>query len=620
MKRWLGWALLAVTALLASCGGGGGCGVALGAAACNSDNAGTGNTQAQVVNEPAPAVTSPVPSSFTVQGTAAEGLAIGNAPVSMVCVRGAGQAVTDSRGGFSLSVTDAIAPCLLEVVSSGSGQRYHGMLLSGSRANITPVTELITAASLGVQPVQVFSESTLTRATKLAALSESSVAAAATKVVTMTQVIAGAQLSATVDYLKGTFVAATSVLAGDATDQKLDALVAAVEFSGQSIFSLSQTVITATEASVAQGVQSLLGAATNSLPGCPSARSGEYWMLTSTGYGFYFPQTQGAQALSMTLDGLNRRAYRRYWDGEVKVEALDFIQRYRDGVLQPCLFDVSNGQGGLMEMRVTADGIGLLNTRLNTVAVLLPRQTQTTVATLSAKTFRNMSFRQVDGLDSDYNYQTQLSQWVFGSDGQSLANYTCALNGVAVQCASSSDKTMSAQLRNDGAFEFRDPDGTPTVGVVWRYRDQTMLWLSMRNGTSVEPVGWGVGMSGGASCTPPTPGVKHEMHSYSVAHAGSTRTLAASTGWMQTTSYNANTGVAQMAVLPTGTSQVPSDYYFDNWRAMGDCTSYRGAGVLSSVQPRMMMNMGRDLQVGMSTDYSPQRGATMWLTQRSIKE
>lgn len=623
MKRWMGCLSLAVCALLVACGGGSDCSLLAGGAACKSSSGGSGSGQDQP-NTPITPPPSVVPeaSALAVQGTAAEGLAIASAPVNMVCVQGAGQAVTDANGRFTVAVTQARPPCLLEVTSTVTGQRYHGLLLSGTRANITPVTELISAATLGEQPTQLFNAANpAQRASRLSALTEAGLTAATARVLALSQAIAGAELSSAVDYLKGAFTAATSNVPGDATDRKLDALVAALEASGQSQFSINQALIDASASSVGQAVKTLLGSAADSLPDCPAARSGEYWMLMSNGFGFYFAQGQVTQALSATLDGANRRAYRRYLDGDVKVEALDFIRRYKDGVLQPCLFDVGTGQGELMEVRFTANGIGLLSNRSSAVGVMLPRQKQTGVVGLANRTFRVLQFGQVNGEAADFNYAPGFRQWVFANDGQRLGNYNCGLgsNG-RVQCAATADRQLSVQLRSDGAYEFREANGTPTLGVLWRYRDQTLLWLSLRNGSTLDPVGMGVGMSGG-SCAAPALGVTHELSSYAITHAGSTRTVAASSSWLQASSYNASSGVVQLAVLPTATSTVPEDYLFDNWMTMGECTAYRASdGVLSRVQPRLMMNIGRDMQVAVSTDYSAQRGTRLWLSQRSIKE
>lgn len=618
MKRWMGWMTLAVCALLAACGGGSDCSLIAGSAACKS----TGNNQDNAQNQssvtvPPPGHVVPELSAFAVQGTAAEGLAIAGATVNMACVQGVGQAVTDANGRFSVAVVEARPPCLLEVTSPVTGQRYHGMLLSGTRANITPVTEMISAASLGDQPTQVFNAAN--RETSLMSLNVDALTAGTAKVLAATQVIAGAELSQAVDYIKGSFVAATSNLPGDATDRKLDALVAAFESSGQSQFRLNQAVIETPLASTGQAVKTLLGFAADSLPGCPAARSGDYWWLMSNGFGFYFNQGLVTQALSTTLDGANRRAYRRYLDGDTKVEALDFIPRYKDGVLQSCIFDVSSGQGDLMEVRFTSNGVGLMSNRVTGVGVLLPRQTQTGVAGLAGRTFQMMQFGQVNGETVDFNYSASLRQWVFANDGQRVSTYSCGLSNGTVQCGATVDKQLSAQLRSDGVYEFKEANGTPSIGVVWRHRDQTLLWLSLRNGSTVEPVGMGVGMSGG-SCSAPSPGVTHEINSYMATYAGSTRTVASSSTWLQTSNYNAASGETQLAVLPAPSSTVPSDYHFDKWKAMGECTSFRASGQFNGVQPRLMMNIGRDLQVALSTDYSVQRGTRLWLSQRSIRE
>ncbi|MFY7904894.1 MAG: hypothetical protein ACOVO0_02055, partial [Burkholderiaceae bacterium] len=400
----------------------------------------------------------------------------------------------------------------------------------------------------------------------------------------------------------------------------LDALMAALESAGKSFAEMNRVLFSNTATALPQAVKNLLGVATDSLTGCPAARSGEYWLLTSTGYGFYFVQGQASRVMSITLEGALGRAFRRYIeDGVEKTERMDFYPRYSAGNVVPCLFDVAVGSQN-MEMRMTSNGIGLLNTRQNTVALLLPRQSPANLASFAGQTFRMMGFGQVNGLNSDYDYATPLKQWVFGVGGQSLSSYECGVNAGAVSCANSADKNMSVQLRPDGVYEFRALDGTPTLGVSWRYRDQSLLWLSMRNGTTLEPVGMGVALSGG-SCTPPALGLTQEILSYSATHAGMNRTLTQTQGWLQTVRFDVSASTAQLGVLSSASNVNPTDYFFENWGAFGVCTSYRGPQArFSEVQPRMMMNIGRDLQIGMSTDYTPQKGSTLWLTQRVIRE
>lgn len=612
MKRWMSGILLVLTALLASCGGGNStCNWLAGQATCERDASAKDNPTSALVE----------PTTFTVLGTAAEGLAIGLSPVNMVCVQGQAQGITDENGGFAVVANNAIAPCMLQVTSQKSGQRYHAILVSGARVNLTPITEMVSAAALAVQPIQVFEMDAPTRKTRLAAMQEQGLSDALNKVIAATSQISGVELSSAVDYLKGTFVAATPARAGDATDRKLDSLMSAMESSGKSFADFNLVLLSNTGMALGPAVQNLLGVATDSLTGCPAARSGEYWLLTSTGYGFFFVQGQTSKVTSITLEGALGRASRRYIeDGLEKTESMEFYPRYTTNrVVVPCLFDVAvNNQS--MEMRVTANGIGLLNTRQDSVAILLPRQTPASLASFAGKTFRAMGFGQVDGRNENYDYATQLRQWVFGIGGQSLSSYECSVSGGSVNCDNRADKTMSVQLRPDGVYEIRAPDGTPTMGVSWRYRDQTLLWFSMRDGTTLEPVGMGVALSGG-SCSPPALGVTHEVLSYSVTHAGARRTLNQTQSWMRAARFDSSTATSQMAVLDSFNSISPSDYYFEDWSAFGSCTSYLGSQArFSQIQPRMMMNMGRDLQVGMSTDYSTQRGATMWLTQRSIKE
>ena len=121
--------LLASAALLAACGGGGS----------------------------APYV--PPVASLTLSGTAASGLAIAGATITAKCQTGSGSATTLADGSYQLVISGGVLPCVLEVSNPADSSKLHSVA-SGSgitaTANITPLTEMLTARVLGIEPVTFF--------------------------------------------------------------------------------------------------------------------------------------------------------------------------------------------------------------------------------------------------------------------------------------------------------------------------------------------------------------------------------------------------------------------------------------------------------------------------------
>lgn len=269
-------------AALAACGGGGDTGVA--------------------ASPTTP--TTPTSTSLTVSGTAATGLAIAGAPVTAKCKVGTGTATTLVDGTFTLLVTDGQLPCVLQTTNPADGTKLHTLVFgtgNTSVANITPLTEMVTARVLGNEPNVFFAAFDSAVATQK--ITTTSVQAAQTDI--------GLVLAGTVDTTSlGNFIstplrAATqsSPTSGDVQDKLLDALklkltpaqlgtVTTALASNQSTGTIKQTVISLTTApaappvanagttqSVVAGTAVTLDASTSS---AASGKSLTYaWTLTS---------------------------------------------------------------------------------------------------------------------------------------------------------------------------------------------------------------------------------------------------------------------------------------------------------------------------------------------------
>jgi hypothetical protein len=177
-------------------------------------------------------------SSLVVTGTAATGLAIPGATINGKCKVGTGTATTLTDGGYTLQITDGQLPCVLEITNPVDGAKLHTVAFgtgSAVTANITPLTEMITARVLSIEPHVYF-----------AAFDASAVAQKITSAAVQTaQAEVGLVLTDTVDtsalgnFISAPLKAATAgdPTSGDTQDKLLDALK--LKLTGTQIATLS---------------------------------------------------------------------------------------------------------------------------------------------------------------------------------------------------------------------------------------------------------------------------------------------------------------------------------------------------------------------------------------------
>jgi hypothetical protein len=197
---------------LASC-------AALTLAACGGGGGGSG--------APAP------PSSVTIAGTAAKGAVLPGAAVSIKCAVGTGTATTAADGKYTATLTGASLPCALRVVGT-DGSVFHSVVAgtgsSGSfAANITPLTELLVAAATGASPGTFFD-----------GFGSGTVVTTAS----LTQAIAYLKTAvASVADLTGANPVTDALVAGNALDQKIDAVVASFAAAGVTLAQVTVAVV-----------------------------------------------------------------------------------------------------------------------------------------------------------------------------------------------------------------------------------------------------------------------------------------------------------------------------------------------------------------------------------------
>lgn len=180
--------------------------------------------------------------TVALSGSAATGLALGNATVNIKCAAGSGSTTTTAEGSYSVTLSNAALPCVLKVTSADNTTTYHSVAAGSGGgnvvANVTPLTELVVARATGMTPAQFFTSFTSAQSQVIAASSlQAAVAAVA-------QALNSALVLGEVNPLTSTLVPATpsNPNGGYAHDQLLDQLQAAITNAGTSLAGLTQIV------------------------------------------------------------------------------------------------------------------------------------------------------------------------------------------------------------------------------------------------------------------------------------------------------------------------------------------------------------------------------------------
>ncbi|MDP2005785.1 MAG: hypothetical protein Q8K45_08915 [Rubrivivax sp.] len=241
---------VALAATLTACGGGGG------------------------TAAPAPATPTPPPSgaSVTLTGIAARGAALAGATVDVKCAGGNGTpAITSAAGAYSVSIAGASLPCAFKVTGT-DGTVLHSLRAgtenTGSfNVNITPLTELVVARAASVAPASFFSAYASATAPSAAVVTD---AISAVRTAT-----AGVVDLSGVNPITDTLVAASAGTAGNALDQKIDALVAGLTAAQTTLAAVSSALVSNT-GTVAPVATLLQPATTN----CAALRSGRFHTIS----------------------------------------------------------------------------------------------------------------------------------------------------------------------------------------------------------------------------------------------------------------------------------------------------------------------------------------------------
>ncbi|WP_427308417.1 hypothetical protein [Cupriavidus sp. H39] len=210
------------------------------------------------------------PATTKISGTAAVGAALGGATVQAKCAAGGGTATTAADGTFTLSIESATRPCVLSV-KTPDGTTLHSVVEAGTGttavANITPLTELVTASLAQGTTTAFFDQFDASAQAKLT----SNGLASATEAVRL--VLTGVVDLTSVDPLKDPLVAANGANAGNAQDKLLDQLGDRLEASQTTLNELSSAVASNAGATA---IQTALQPAAAS---CAGLKAGKYRVI-----------------------------------------------------------------------------------------------------------------------------------------------------------------------------------------------------------------------------------------------------------------------------------------------------------------------------------------------------
>ena len=215
-------------------------------------------------------VTPPTASSVTIAGTAAKGVALAGATVSVKCAAGTGTATTGVDGKYTVTIGGANLPCALKVAGT-DGTTFHSLLAgtgtSGSfTANLSPLTELLVAKAASATPATFY--------TNFASGTAPSSATVTQAIDALKALVAGVVDLTGIDPVIDALVAANGSNAGNALDAKIDKLMAVLATAQVTLAELTSAVVS--NPNVPDPIKTILSPVAAS---CSWLRSGKYRMI-----------------------------------------------------------------------------------------------------------------------------------------------------------------------------------------------------------------------------------------------------------------------------------------------------------------------------------------------------
>ena len=410
-------------------------------------------------------------SDLVISGVALTGTAIDAGAVQVKCQSGTGTTTTGSDGSFTVTVTGGARPCLLKVTDPISSTDIHSLLESGTVANISPVTDLVVSNTTGVTPSTAFTNYT----TAIQSSITSAKVAQAITVAQKTTESLGTDADMTgIDPLKISIKARQGDTAGDATDKKIDALMAALAASDKKISELSELLKSATTSTVQASTKTLVGDAQYSLTNCPAARSGDVWSLDFEGSD---PMPWNVNFSTLLMKDLTSNL-------SYAIQSVT-----EQGVAVSCAFKSTvtiKGVSVSMEFRISDGGVSgwkLTNptTGKSTFGIAVPKQpTRKPTSTEFGGTFPAIFFINIQGSTTR---TAAALKYTIDSSGNIAAALCDTTNVASPTCSGSvpnSAKSLSCTDATAGYLSCQSSDGlTKAKAVLYASPGQAMMLMSI---------------------------------------------------------------------------------------------------------------------------------------------
>ena len=410
-------------------------------------------------------------SDLVISGVALTGTAIDAGAVQVKCQSGTGTTTTGSDGSFTVTVTGGARPCLLKVTDPISSTDIHSLLESGTVANISPVTDLVVSNTTGVTPSTAFTN--YTTAIQLS-ITSAKVAQAITVAQKTTESLGTDADMTGIDPLKISIKARQGDTAGDATDKKIDALMAALAASDKKISELSELLKSATTSTVQASTKTLVGDAQYSLTNCPAARSGDVWSLDFEGSD---PMPWNVNFSTLLMKDLTSNL-------SYAIQSVT-----EQGVAVSCAFKSTvtiKGVSVSMEFRISDGGVSgwkLTNptTGKSTFGIAVPKQpTRKPTSTEFGGTFPAIFFINIQGSTTR---TAAALKYTIDSSGNIAAALCDTTNVASPTCTGSvpnSAKSLSCTDATAGYLSCQSSDGlTKAKAVLYASPGQAMMLMSI---------------------------------------------------------------------------------------------------------------------------------------------
>lgn len=213
----------------------------------------------------------PAGSTLTLTGVVSVGPAVASAPVQITCATGTAAATTAADGSYSAGIASGALPCVLRA-STSTGSLHSVAAGSASAtsatANITPLTELVTANVAAGSPDALYT------GFDAAAQAKVTTSTVATGVASTTAALAGNVNLDGGNPLTDKLVVSTSSTTGNAANQAITQLTQAITATQTTLAAVTTAVATATPTSPPV-IPTLASTATT----CTALRSGLYRAL-----------------------------------------------------------------------------------------------------------------------------------------------------------------------------------------------------------------------------------------------------------------------------------------------------------------------------------------------------